>query len=311
MDRMTSLRVFREVVDAGSFSAAADRLSLSASMASKHVSELEHSLGARLLHRSSRHLSLTEAGEVYYTQCRLALETLEAAESAIGEQTNEPRGELKVTAPGWCANQPFAQLLTSYRRRYPQVVLDMRLDNRKVDLVAEGFDLALRATFEPSLTHIARPLCEMPFLLAISPDYLKRIGPHLSSLEVLSRGVIMPSDINLEKLPPPITPDGQPLPIPPITMRTDDFSLIYHATLAGNGVSYLPEWMIADDLATGRLVTLLDQPRPPPMPIHAVYMSRRHLPSKLRTFIDHLAAALNPASLIVAQTAVPNAHGPH
>lgn len=295
MDRMTSLRVFREVVESGSFSAAADRLSLSAPMASKHVSELEQSLGARLLHRSSRHLSLTEAGELYYTQCRQALETLEAAESAIGEHSAVPRGELKVTGPRALACEHFARILASYRQRYPQVVVDMRLENRKVDLVAEGFDLALRATFEPSLTHIARLLCKLTFIPVASPAYLQRIGPQLSCAEVFHLGAVLPSDINVEKLPPPVGVDGRPFLFPSAVMRSDDLNLMYHGVLAGMGAAILPEWSISDDLAQGRLVALRDPPAIPPMPMFAVYMSRCHLPPKLRTFIDFLAESFNPA----------------
>jgi molybdenum-dependent DNA-binding transcriptional regulator ModE len=120
MDRMTSLRVFREVVEAGSFVAAAERLGLSPPMASKHVAQLEKSLGARLLHRSSRHLSLTEAGTAWYEQSRRALDLLDAAEAAIGQAHDAPRGQLKVSAPVWCATPRFARVLADYREKYPE-----------------------------------------------------------------------------------------------------------------------------------------------------------------------------------------------
>lgn len=294
MDRMTSLRVFREVVEAGSFSAAADRLSLSAPMASKHVAELEHSLGARLLHRSSRHLSLTEAGELYYTQCRQALETLDAAESAISLHATAPRGELKVTAPVWCANRHFAQTLAGYHERYPHVVVDMRLENRKVDLVADGLDLALLATDEPSSTFIARPLCDVPFIAVASPAYVARVTAGLGAGEEPRVGTLLPSHLNLDKIPVQQDAEGRALAIPPVVMRSDDSTLLYHAALAGIGVAYLPEWQVSDDLAQGRLMPLPRQPKMPPITLFAVYMSRRFMPPKLRTFIDFLAESFGP-----------------
>ena len=158
MDRLTSLRVFREVVESGSFVAAAERLAISAPMASKHVAQLEKSLGARLLHRSSRHLSLTEAGQAWYAQSSRALDLLDAAQSAIGQTHEVPRGQLKVSAPVWCATPRFAAVLAGYRERCPEVLVDMHLENRKVDLAADGYDLALRATQELSPALIARPL---------------------------------------------------------------------------------------------------------------------------------------------------------
>ena len=294
MDRMTSLRVFREVVESGSFSAAADRLSLSAPMASKHVAELEQSLGARLLHRSSRHLSLTEAGEVYYTQCRQALETLDAAESAISAHAAAPRGELKVTAPVWCANRHFAQALAGYHARYPQVMVNMRLENRKVDLVADGQDLALLATGEPPLNLIARPLCEVPFIAVASPAYMARVTAGLGEGEEPRVDALLPSYLNLEKLSIHEDTEGRALAIPPAVMRSDDSTLLYHAAMAGIGVAYLPEWQVSDDLAQGRLVPSPRQPRMPPTTLFAVYMSRRFMPPKLRTIIDFLAESFNP-----------------
>ena len=195
MDRMTSLQVFRCVVENGSFAAAADRLSISAPMASKHVASLERSLGARLLHRSSRHLSLTEAGSVYYEKCCQALDALSAAESEIGTSVESPRGLLRISAPVWCANAGLAAIFASYIQRYPEVSLDLRLENRKVDLVQDGFDLALRATQEPNENLIARPLCNVPFYLVGTPAYLKNKGWPGKAGTVTTLDAILPSYI--------------------------------------------------------------------------------------------------------------------
>src|SRR5438552_9942260 len=198
LDTLTSMKVFREVVDSGSFVAAAARLGLSAPMASKHVAHLERHLGARLLNRTSRRLSMTEAGSVYFEHCREALDTLEMGEGALGQNVQSPRGILKITAPVWCATARFAHMLAAYRLKYPGVVVDMRLENRKIDLAAEGYDLALRATREPSPALIVRPVCEVRFLLVATPSYLQRHGRPKSPRELAQHAAILPPYVTME-----------------------------------------------------------------------------------------------------------------
>lgn len=297
MDRLKSLRVFREVVESGSFAAAAERLSMSAPMASKHVAQLEKSLGARLLHRSSRHLSLTEAGSAWYAQSRRALDLLDAAEAAIGETREAPRGQLKVSAPVWCATPRFARVLADYRERFPEVLVDIHLENRKVDLAADGYDLALRATQEPSPALIARPLCRVPFHLAGTPAYLRRVGgsPALPA-DVARLGAIVPSYVNLDNLALK-GPGGRmfPLRLAPV-LRSDDTTLTLHAVRADMGIAFLPEWLVDEDLAAGRLLRLLPDHAPPPVTLFAVYTSRQYMAPKLRSFIDFLGERLGAAS---------------
>lgn len=294
MDRLTSLRVFREVVESGSFVAAAERLSMSPPMASKHLAQLEKSLGARLLHRSSRHLSLTEAGTAWYEQSRRALDLLDAAEAAIGQKSEAPRGQLKVSAPVWCATPRFARVLADYRERFPEVLIDMHLENRKVDLAADGYDLALRATQEPSPALIARPLCRVPFHLAGTPAYLRRMGGSSPALpaDVARLGAIVPSYVNLDNLSLK-GPGGRmfALRLTP-AMRSDDTTLTLHAVRADMGIAFLPEWLIDDDLAAGRLVRLLPDHAPHPVTLFAVYTSRQYMAPKLRSFIDFLGERL-------------------
>lgn len=287
MDRLTSLRVFREIVETGSFTAAAKRLGVSAPMASKHVAALEQATGARLLNRSSRRLSPTEAGEAYYAQCRQALEILDAADAEVGQRASTPRGLLKVSAPVWCANPRFVAALAEYHRRYPEVVVDLRLENRMVDLVAEGFDLALRATHEPAPNLFARKLCDVQLQAVATPEFLARnAGDDPRTMEVIA-----PSYIDSNKMFPARLAKKSSF-APQIVMRTNDSNLIYLSVLAGIGAAVLPDWIVADDLAAGRLVALtLD--RPPPKPVlHAVYVSRRHVPVKMRSFIDFFSKRL-------------------
>ncbi|WP_219212324.1 LysR family transcriptional regulator [Variovorax boronicumulans] len=292
MDRMTSLRVFRDVVDAGSFTAAADRLGLSAPMASKHVAQLEKSLGARLLNRSSRHLSLTEAGESWYAQSAQALDLLDAAEAAIGRKNDAPRGQLKVSAPVWCATPHFARVLASYHDAFPEVLVDMHLENRKVDLAADGYDLALRATQEPSPALIARRLCRVQFHLVATPALLARAGTPSLPSELARLGAIVPSYVNIEGLSLK-GPGGRqaPLRLNPV-LRSDDTTLTLHAVRAGLGMSFLPEWLVDDDLAAGTLVRVAPEYSAQAVTLFAVYTSRQYMAPKLRSFIDHLGQAL-------------------
>ena len=292
MDRLTSLRVFREVVEAGSFAAAAARLEISAPMASKHVAQLEQSLGARLLHRSSRHLSLTEAGRAWYEQSGRALDLLDAAEAAIGQKNEAPRGQLKVSAPVWCATPRIARVLADYRERFPEVLVDMHLENRKVDLAADGYDLALRATQELSPALIARPLCRLQFHLVASPACVARAGLPAVPADLAQFAAIVPSYVSIEGL---ALRDGKgrqaPLRLQPV-MKSDDTTLTLHAVRAGIGMSFLPEWLIEEDLAQGRLLRLVPDYTAPAVTLFAVYTSRQYMAPKLRSFIDFVGERL-------------------
>ena len=283
--------MFCEVVEAGSFRAAADRLAMSAPMVSKHLAQLERTLGARLLHRTSRRLSLTEAGTVYHEQCRAALDCLQVAEASIGHRTQKPRGRLKVSAPVWCANRRFAEILCAYHQAYPEVMVDIRLENRKVDLVADGFDLALRATREPSAVLIARPLCPVPFQLVASPAYLQRHGTPQVPDDLARLGLIAPSYVNIDGLEIQ-GPSGKAQIRSAAVMKSDDTTLSYHAVHAGLGFAYLPEWLVATDIGSRRLVRLLPHYTAPCPTLFAVYTSRQYLLPKLRSFLDFLADAL-------------------
>src|SRR5580700_5950644 len=178
VDTLTSIKVFRQVVESGTFVAAAERMDLSTAMVSKHVAHVEKRLGVRLLNRNSRTLSLTEPGTVYFERCKAILDDLEATELELGSLGTVPRGTVRVTCPSWFARQLLADCLAEFRRRYPEVVVDVSFEDRRVDLVEEGYDLALRVTRESSLTAglIARPLRPVPFFVGASLEYLKRHG---------------------------------------------------------------------------------------------------------------------------------------
>lgn len=295
VDRLTSIRVFREVAEAGSFVKAAERLNFSTAMTSKHIAGLERELNVRLLNRTTRHLSLTEAGSVYYGQCCEALDILQAAESAVGAQRSQPQGVLKVSAPGWFATRRFADLMAAYQRRFPRVLIDLRLENRFVDLVQEGYDMALRATFEPSPSLIVRPLCDVPFLLVGAPDYVARHGMPREPLDVEAHRIVLPNYTNLGsvELSGPL---GRVTISNRAVLKTNDTSMALQCVRAGLGLAYLPEWIVAADLLDGSLLRLLPDYELFSPRVYAIYTSRQYMTLKVRTFIDFLSNALGSSS---------------
>ncbi len=289
MDTLLSMKVLRQVVELGSFVAAAERLNLSTAMTSKHVMHLERNLGARLLNRTSRHLSLTEAGTVYYEQCREMLDNLEVVEAAVGRSAVAARGVLKITAPVWFANPLFTNALAEYRSRYPDVLLDLNLNDRMVDLVEEGFDLALRVTHQPGSSPIARRICSIQFMLVASPDYLRRNGYPKTPSELSKHVAITYSYSRLGDGIFFDGPNGRETVKLAASIRSNNTSMAYQAALASIGLAFLPEWLIEDDFTTRRLEVLMPDYTLPTASLYAVYTSRRYLSPKVRTFVDFLA----------------------
>src|SRR5271155_3461039 len=187
VDTLTSIKVFRQVVESGSFVAAAVRLDLSTAMVSKHVMHLEKRLGTRLLNRNSRTLSLTEPGRVYFDRCKTILEDLENTELELGSFGNSPRGTLRVTVPTWFANRRMTEFIAIYRSRYPEVLLDIAFEDRVVDLVEEGIDVGVRVTsgsLAPGL--VARPVRRLFFPISASRDYIRRRGAPTSPADLVN-----------------------------------------------------------------------------------------------------------------------------
>ena len=290
MDTLISMKVLRQVVESGSFVAAAERLNLSTAMTSKHVMHLERNLGARLLNRTSRHLSLTEAGTIYYEQCREILDNLEMVEATVRRSAVAARGILKITAPVWFANPLFTKALVEYRSRYPDVLLDLNLNDRMVDLVEEGFDLALRVTQDaPSSSLLTRRICPIPLILVGSPDYFQKNGYPKTPNELSKHVAIsyhysqFADEMFFEG------PNGRETIKLAVSIRSNNTSMLYQATLASMGLAVLPEWLIADDLTSQRLEVLkLDYTLSTAF-LYAVYTSRQYLSPKIRTFVDFLA----------------------
>lgn len=290
MDTLTSMKVLLQVVESGSFVAAAERLHLSTAMTSKHVMHLERNLGVRLLNRTSRHLSLTEAGKTYYEQCREMLNNLEMVEAAVRQSAVVTRGVLKISAPVWFANPLFTRALAKYRSRYPDVLIDLNLNDRVVDLVEEGFDLALRVTpNQPDSSLLTRRICPIQFMLVGSSDYLQRNGYPKTSNELSKHVGIsyyysqFADEMFFEGS------NGRETVKLAVSIRSNNTAMLYQATLAGMGLAVLPEWLIEDDLTSQRLEELKPHYTLPTSSLYAIYISRRYLSPKIRTFVDFLA----------------------
>jgi DNA-binding transcriptional LysR family regulator len=289
MDTLVSLRVFCLVAELKSFTAAADRLGLSPAMASKHVMHLERRLATRLLNRTSRHVSLTETGALYFQQARQTLDALEEAEAAVSNTTVTPRGTLKLSAPVWMANPGFAGVLADYRARYPEVRLDVDLSGRQVNLVDEGFDLALRATSAPVPGLIARVIAEISFYLVAAPAWLDRAGRPAAMADLKGLPFLAYSLVMADGAVPLDGPDGrETVRLDPI-LQSPNETLLHLAALEGMGVAFLPKWLVAQDLAEGRLERLLPEAAVFRGKLFAVYPSRKYLSAKVRTFLDFIA----------------------
>ena len=295
MDTLLSLRVFCEVVQQRSFTRAAEKLGISTAMASKHVSHLERHVRAKLLQRSSRSLNLTEAGEAYYRRCAEALDTLDTAAERAAGSAETPQGQLRITMPMWFANTVFCGWLAEYRRHHPQVSLDLILDNRKADLIAEGIDLALRVSTDdlpPSL--IVRPLAEIPFYLVAAPEHLAEYGTPATPQQAAAHPFVLPSYTDTDSLTVSRGRERHNLR-PEAAVRSDNTQMTHKMILAGCGLGYLPEWTARQDLASGRLVRLLPDWHIFAATLYAAYPNRTFLSAKVRSFIDFLCEKTDQA----------------
>lgn len=290
MDTLTSMRVFRLAVEAKSFAAAARRLDMSPAMASKHVMHLERRLGTLLLNRTSRHLSLTESGATYFDHVRQLLDELDDVEAAVGQSTAAPHGTLKVSAPVWMANPNFVGVLNDYRTRYPDVRLDVDLSGRFVNLVEEGFDLALRVTNPLSLgpALIARPIAPVTFHLVASPGYLRKAGVPMTAETLSTHTMLGYSMFPANNAVEVEGPRGVEALKFESVLQTNNESLLRLAALEGMGLAFLPHALIARDIDAGTLTAVLTDYRFFGTKLYGVYRHRQYLSPKVRTFIDFL-----------------------
>ena len=294
MQDLNDMLTFARVVEAKGFSEAARRTGASKSAMSKAVSKLERSLGVRLLNRSTRGLSLTEVGAAFYEHCaRIAAEAVRADE-VVNQLQSTPQGVLKITAPVAFGRLHVAPAAVEYLARYPGVKLDIRITDRIVDLVDEGYDLAIRIARAPALHFVASPLAPMRRVVCATPEYFKRHGvpstPHelerhncLEYTRFSARGEWRLQNAGRETV----------VPIRG-SLRINDDDVLSQAVLGGLGIALLPTFIIGRELHCGRLQAVLSDYLPIERHIYVVHLPNVHLPMKVRSFIDFLRARFGP-----------------
>jgi len=297
MDKPGEMAAFVRVVEEGGFSAAGRTLGLTPSAVSKLIGRLEERLGARLLHRTTRRISLTHEGVAYYQRSVRILREIEEAEDAITQLHVAPRGTLRVNAAVAFATYQIVPLMPEFLERYPEVHLELTVTDRVVDLIEEGVDVAIRtgALIDSSL--ISRQLAEDHRLICGAPAYLDRHGMPQTPDDLADHNCLawIGNQGGLNDWPFD-GPDGPYTVTVSGNAEVNSGETLHEMALAGLGLARMAEFRVGADIAAGRLVPLLlDHHRAEPLPIHLVYPHRRHLLPKVRTFVDFLAMKFTPA----------------
>jgi len=290
VDRLTSMTVFAKVASTRSFSGAARQLGISQATASKHVQTLECWLGTRLLHRTTRRVALTEAGESFFVQCTRILEDMETARSGT-KQEAPVRGSMRITAPVVFGSTRLGPLVVDFLQRHPELTLNVELSDRLVDLIEEGYDLAIRTAPTNVNGLVAWPLMALDYVLCAAPSYLERHGTPSEPADLSEHHCITGTE---SSAPTWIFRGPQGDADVPIYGRLQvNNALLRRATArAGAGVLLCPEYLVADDISNGRLVRLLPDHKPGGSTLHAVSPSYRANSPKVRSLVNHLTARL-------------------
>jgi DNA-binding transcriptional LysR family regulator len=295
MDRLAAMQALVRVVEAGSFVRAAERLEWSTSSLSRLIADLEEHLGARLLNRTTRRLSLTESGQAFYERSVQLLNDLEEAEALAGQSVAVPRGTIRLTCSYNVATHRLAPAIASFVARYPRVRFDVTVAERIVDLVDEGFDLALRIGRVGSEQLVARKLGETMLVVCAAPAYIERRG-----------APVKPEDLAAhDTLTYAYAPNARTWQLFDATgamhevraggsLHANNGDMLIAAAVAGLGIVCEPDFLVGAELQSGRLLPLLPGYVGRRADIWAVYPSRRHLSVKVRLFVDHVAALFQP-----------------
>ena len=295
MDKYQEMRVFTAVVDAGSFVAAADALGMSKAAVSRYVSELEQRLRVRLLHRTTRKLSLTAEGELFLARCREILAGIEESEAELSTRRDTASGQLKVSVPVSFGIRHLAPLWSEFMQAHPRVTLDVQLADRIMDLVDEGFDLAVRIARLPDSSLVSRKLAATRLVLCASPHYLRARGTPQHPTELANHDLIGYSLLAQGDQWQFTGPDGA------VSVRvrprfwSNNGDTCVAASLRGAGLQLQPTFLIARELADGQLVEVLPEFRSVELGIYAVYPSRKFVLPKVRALVEFLAERLKDA----------------
>jgi DNA-binding transcriptional LysR family regulator len=289
---LNEIAIFTRVVQAGSFTAAAKLLGMPKSTVSRKIADLEQRLDARLLQRTTRKLSLTDAGRTYFDYGVRIVNEVEAAESAVGSLQDRPRGLLRITAglnPSW-----LGPILADYMRRNPEVQIELHCTGRSIDLVEERFDLGIRFGALADSSLVARRLGSITSVLTATPAYLKKHRRPQTPDDLRQHDCLLfgtgSTTVTLR-----VERDGEPAQVAiEARMLVNDVDILYAATLAGRGIGLVAAFLCSDDLRAGRLEHVLREWSVPSTPVHVVYPTARHLSAKVKSFVDHLQQRMRP-----------------
>lgn len=289
MQPLSEIAVFVRIVECGSFTRAAEELELSRAVVSKHLTRLEKQLGARLLQRSTRRLSLTEAGAALFEASRNAIERITEAQEEISRLQTEPRGRIKLSAPMGFGLMHLGKPLIEFKRKYPGVSLDVHFDDRFVDLVAEGIDVAVRIGALTDSSLVARKLASVRPVVCAAPSYLAAHGEPASPLDLAAHDCLLYAYLSTVNVWRFHAPDGRAMPVAVKgSLRMNSGIAQCEAAVEGLGILMTPDFYVAQAIHEGRLKRVLTDYALPELGIFAVYAQREYLPPKLRLFIDFL-----------------------
>lgn len=288
MDKLQQMRVFAAVVDAGSFVGAADAVEMSKAAVSRHVQELESRLGVRLLQRTTRKLSLTQEGEVFHTRCKELLANVEEAEAEITARAGEASGLLKINVPVSFGNLHLAPLWGEFLKRNPKVTLDISLSDRVVDLVDEGFDMAVRIGRLPDSSLISRKLASTLTIVCASPTYLQQRGRPTHPSDLARHSIVAYSLSSTGDRWAFDGPGGRATVKVSPRLHANSGDTCRAVALQHQGIIFQPSFLVGDDLKSGALVQVLPDWLSSELGIYAVYPTRKHLSPKVRVLVDFL-----------------------
>lgn len=295
MDPMSDMAVFVKVVGAGGLSAAARELGLSPAMVSKRLARLEARLGGRLLNRTTRRLRLTEEGARYYERAAQILAEVEEAEALVGAGRAAPRGTLRVSTPAAFGRRHVAPLIKAFAARYPDLRIYLDLDERIVDLVEEGFDVAIRIAELEDSALVARKLAPNRRVVCASPEYLRRHGTPAVPADLARHNcLIVTTRDSRHDVWPFAGPDGPQSVRVSGTLACNNGEVIRQWALDGLGLALKSTWDVGEDLSAGRLQAVLADYVPGGMSVYAVYPHRQYLPAKVKAFVEFLQDAYGP-----------------
>lgn len=288
LDKITSMEAFVKTVDNGSFSAAAERMNMSQQMVARHVASLETKLGMRLLNRTTRRQGLTAEGQTYYQRCKFILAEIDDAEGIAQTSQKEPRGKLRVSAPVTLGRYRIMPIITEFLRRYPDVEVELELNDRLVDLLEEGFEIAIRIGKLNNSQLIARELSAHRFVLCATPGYIQKHGTPLSP-EELGQHECLGYGFNARKEHKTwaLTHRGKTQTIRVHSrLHLTDTTALLQATLGGAGILLAPHYVVQEKILSGELVFVLSDYQGPSRPIHLIYHPSHQQSAKLKRFIE-------------------------